>query len=157
MHDGGITNFCIDNFLFNVIDLKWLYMKVEGVQGSCHQGSRNFPTGADSSNEGAKIWFSGYYKCQKSPKKSPFTFRRGLACSDGGYIPLALPWRHPLLSMEGLSCKPVYVRYQLCMSFPRQLHCPPPHFFIKFSLFHYFCSAFIFDLRMLQQYNRVPK
>ena len=33
--------------------------------------------GADSSDEGAKIWFSGYYKCQKSPKNrySP---------SDGG-------------------------------------------------------------------------
>ena len=23
------------------------------------------------SDEGAKIWFSGYYKCQKSPKKLP--------------------------------------------------------------------------------------
>ena len=43
-----------------------------------------FPRGADSSDEGAKIWISGYYKCQKSPKKSRFTFRRGLACSDGG-------------------------------------------------------------------------
>ena len=40
-------------------------------------GARNFPTGADSSDEGAKIWFSGYYKRQKSPKKSPFTFRLG--------------------------------------------------------------------------------
>ena len=30
--------------------------------------ARNFPTGADSSDEGAKIWFSWYYKCQKSPK-----------------------------------------------------------------------------------------
>ena len=37
-------------------------------------GARNFPTGADSSDEGTTIWFSGYYKCQKSPKKSPFTF-----------------------------------------------------------------------------------
>ena len=40
-------------------------------------GTRNFPTGADSSDEGAKICTSGYYKCQKSPKKSRFTFRRG--------------------------------------------------------------------------------
>ena len=32
---------------------------------------------ADSSDEGAKIWFLGYYKCQKSPKKSPFSFQRG--------------------------------------------------------------------------------
>ena len=55
-----------------------------------------FQRGADSSDEGAKIWFSGYYKCQKSPKKLLFTFRRGLACSDGGgYHLLALPWRHP--------------------------------------------------------------
>ena len=36
-----------------------------------------FRQGADSSDEGAKRWFSGYYKCQKSPKKSLFTFRRG--------------------------------------------------------------------------------
>ena len=42
-----------------------------------------FQRGADSSDKGAKIWFSGYYECQKSPKKLCFTFRRGLACSDG--------------------------------------------------------------------------
>ena len=30
--------------------------------------------GADSSDEGAKIRFLGYYKCQKAPKKSCFTF-----------------------------------------------------------------------------------
>ena len=29
----------------------------------------NFPVGADSSNEGAKLWFSVYYKYQKSPQK----------------------------------------------------------------------------------------
>ena len=41
-------------------------------------GARNFPMeGADSSEEGAKIWFSGYYKCQKSPKNSLFIFRQG--------------------------------------------------------------------------------
>ena len=33
-----------------------------------------FRRGTDYSDEGAKIWFSGYYKCQKSPKKSRFTF-----------------------------------------------------------------------------------
>ena len=43
-----------------------------------------FRRGADFSDKGAKIWFSGHYKCQKSPKRSRFTFRRGLACSDGG-------------------------------------------------------------------------
>ena len=43
-----------------------------------------FRRGADSFDEGAKIWFSGYYQCQKSPKKLLFTFRRELACSDGG-------------------------------------------------------------------------
>ena len=35
-------------------------------------------------SEVAKIWFSGYYKCQKSPRKSLFTCRRELECSDGG-------------------------------------------------------------------------
>ena len=39
--------------------------------------ARDFPTGADSSDEGVKIWFSGYNECQKSPTKSLFTFRRG--------------------------------------------------------------------------------
>ena len=27
-------------------------------------------------DEGAKIWYSGYYRYQKSPKKSLFTIRR---------------------------------------------------------------------------------
>ena len=36
-----------------------------------------FRRGGESSDEGAKIWFSGYCKCQKSPKKWLFTFRRG--------------------------------------------------------------------------------
>ena len=44
--------------------------------------------GADSSDEGGKIWFSGYYKRQKSPKKLLSTFRRGTIA------PLAHPWRH---------------------------------------------------------------
>ena len=52
-------------------------------------GRGTFRRGADSSDEGAKIWFSGYNECQNSPTKSLFTFRRG------GYSPLALPWRHP--------------------------------------------------------------
>ena len=38
---------------------------------------RNFRRGADSCEEGAKIWFSGYYKCQKSPKNFLFILRRG--------------------------------------------------------------------------------
>ena len=42
-------------------------------------GARNFPTGAESSNEGTKIWFSGYYKCQRSvgnwPPNSRYTER----------------------------------------------------------------------------------
>ena len=40
-------------------------------------GARNVPTGGSSSDEVAKIWFSGYYKGQKFPKKSLFTFQRG--------------------------------------------------------------------------------
>ena len=43
-----------------------------------------FQRGADSSNEGAKVWFSGYYKCQKFPKNHSSPSDRGLACSDGG-------------------------------------------------------------------------
>ena len=53
-------------------------------QGACNQGvvgnrgsTRNFPMGADFFGEGAKIRSLGYYKCQKSPKNSFFTFRRG--------------------------------------------------------------------------------
>ena len=43
----------------------------------------------------AKIWFSGYYKCQKSPKNSFSPSNKGLACSDGGAIAtLVLPWCH---------------------------------------------------------------
>ena len=49
--------------------------------------------GADSSDEGAKIQFSGYSKCQKSLKTSVFTFRRGA---------IALRWRHSWVS-EGHS------------------------------------------------------
>ena len=44
----------------------------------------SFPTGADSSDEGAKILFLGYFHCQKSPKNSFSTSDRGLPCSDGG-------------------------------------------------------------------------
>ena len=46
-----------------------------------------FRRGADSSDEGAKIWFSGYCKCHKSRKKSLLILRRGLACSDGAIAP----------------------------------------------------------------------
>ena len=36
-----------------------------------------FQRAADSSDEGAKIWFSGSYKCQKSPKKIAFDLPTG--------------------------------------------------------------------------------
>ena len=42
--------------------------------------------GADSSDEGAKIWFSGYYRCQKSPKNCFPPSDGGLTCSDEGGI-----------------------------------------------------------------------
>ena len=32
---------------------------------------------ADSSDERAKIWFSGYHKCQKTQKKIAFDLRTG--------------------------------------------------------------------------------
>ena len=45
---------------------------VLGVNQGWHQ---EFSNGrADSSDKGAKIWLSGYYKCQKSPKKLLFIF-----------------------------------------------------------------------------------
>ena len=43
-----------------------------------------------SSNEGAKIWFSGYYKCQISPKKSLFSFLLGASMLRWGAIALNL-------------------------------------------------------------------
>ena len=53
---------------------------------------RTFRRGAGSSEEGAKIWSSGYYKCLKSPKNRVSPSDGGLACSDGGYsLPLAPP------------------------------------------------------------------
>ena len=55
-----------------------------------------FRRGFDSSDEGAKIWFSRYYKCQKSSKQWLFAYRRGLGCSDGGYSPLSPPLAPPL-------------------------------------------------------------
>ena len=65
-------------------------------------GTRNVPTGGSSSDEVAKIWFSGYYKWQKFPKKSLFTFQRGASMLRRGAIaPIALPWRHPCLKGTG--------------------------------------------------------
>ena len=47
-------------------------------------------------DEGTNIWFSEYYKCQKSPKNRFSPSDGGLACSlTGGYSPLALPRCHP--------------------------------------------------------------
>ena len=40
--------------------------------------------GADSTDEGAKIWFSEYHTYQKSPKNRFSPSDGGLACSDGG-------------------------------------------------------------------------
>ena len=58
-------------------------------------GARNFPTGELAiPTRGLKYDFQGTINAKNLRKKSLFTFRRGLACSDGGYSPLALPWRH---------------------------------------------------------------
>ena len=47
-----------------------------------------FLRGANSSDEGAKMWFSGYQRSQKSPKKSIFPFRPGASMLQwGGYSP----------------------------------------------------------------------
>ena len=51
---------------------------------SVHSFLSGVAHGGDSSEEGAKIWFSGYCKYQKSPK-SRFSPSEGeLACSDRG-------------------------------------------------------------------------
>ena len=63
--------------------------KVSNMQPGVAPGI--FRRGADSSDEGAKIWFSGYYKCQKSPKKSLFTFRRGASMLRRGATAPSLP------------------------------------------------------------------
>ena len=55
-----------------------------------------FRWGADSSHEGAKLWFSGYYKCQRSPKKSLFTLRRVANLLRRGAIAPSPPLGPPL-------------------------------------------------------------
>ena len=65
-------------------------------------GPRNFRTRADSSDEGAKIWPLGYYKCQNSMKKSCFTFRRGASMLRRGAIPPSPPLAPPLLMYRAL-------------------------------------------------------
>ena len=51
---------------------------------SPRDGTRNFLMGANSSNEGAKIQFSGYYRCQIFPKMHFLPSDGGQACSNGG-------------------------------------------------------------------------
>ena len=47
-------------------------------------GSSIFSNGADTSDEGAEIRFSGYYKCRMSPKNSYSLSDGGLAfCIEG--------------------------------------------------------------------------
>ena len=55
--------------------------------GRCRGGTMNFPTwGLTLQTGGAKIRFSGYYKCQKSPKMVSNLPTGRLACSYGGAI-----------------------------------------------------------------------
>ena len=64
-------------------------MKIEGFQESKDIKKQGWHLefsnrGAESSNEGAKIWFSGYYKCQNLQKHCFSPSDIGLACSDRG-------------------------------------------------------------------------
>ena len=59
-------------------------------------GARNFPTGADSSDEWAKIWFSGYYKCQKSPKNRVSPSDEGASLLRQGAMDPSPPLEPPL-------------------------------------------------------------
>ena len=94
-------------------------------------GVRNFPMGAYSSDEGAKIWFSGYYKCQKSPKKSLFTFRRGASMLRRGAI--ALPWRHPCMSFKK-TFKISYISTNFDLAI-KNLHFLPSQIIVYIQLF----------------------
>ena len=55
-------------------------------------GARNFPTGGDASDEGAKIRFSGYHRCKKNLRKIIFHLPKGSSMFQRGAI--VLPWRH---------------------------------------------------------------
>ena len=56
------------------------------------RGGAKFSDGkADSFDEGTKMWCSGYSKCQKSPKKSLFTWRRASMLRREGYSPSLAP------------------------------------------------------------------
>ena len=63
-----------------------------------------FRRGADSSYEGAKIWYLGYYKCQKSPKNRVSPSDGGLACSDGGLYPPSTVLAPPLRISTNKKC-----------------------------------------------------
>ena len=65
--------------------------------------------GADSSDGGAKIRLSGYYKWQNLWKYGVSPSDEGLACSAGGYTPLVLPWHHPWFKMNAKRYFFVYV------------------------------------------------
>ena len=80
--------------------LQFLLHKIANISTFCMANVTGvapgiFRRGAESSDEGAKIWLSGYYKCQKSQKKIAFHLPTGgWHAPTGGYSPLALPWRH---------------------------------------------------------------
>ena len=57
----------------------------------------------DSSDEGAKIWFSGYYKYQESSKKSLFTFRREASKLQRGATAPSPPLAPPLPATSNTS------------------------------------------------------
>ena len=80
-----------------------------------------FRRGADSSNEGAKIWFSGYYKYQKSPKKNHFSPSDGVASMlrRGDYSPPSPPLASPLTDCHLLLIMLLYP----ALSYMRHLTC----------------------------------
>ena len=55
----------------SIVRINFIHTKQLQFCSNCNSGVAPgiFRRGADSSDEGAKKWFSGYYKCQKSSKK----------------------------------------------------------------------------------------
>ena len=77
---------CICSAAFDEELQNWLFMHFQPHSSAKRALFNQFSAGvapgifrrvADSSDEGAKIWFSGYYKCRKCPEN-------GFSPSDGG-------------------------------------------------------------------------
>ena len=93
------SSVCLDFYVQIHLDIHYMRPNLQYYYmfGS-RDGARNFPTGADSSDEGVKIRLPGYYKMPKMTGKIVFTLRWGTSMFQRGtMVPLAFPWRHPCM------------------------------------------------------------